>query len=117
IHSLLGRGRAPLPVRAFELILVTQILARVEINRKEINLQIILIVSELKIRNLRAAQLSHRTALAGDAQTAESNRRRRMHALRLRDKTGEACLRAEPERPAAIAESRGDEVARESIRD
>src|ERR1043165_734565 len=67
---LLGR-RAPILVGAFEHVLVTQRLARFEINAEKIYLQIVLCVRQLEVCNLGDAKLWQRTTLARNAKAAQ----------------------------------------------
>src|SRR4051812_27079832 len=104
-------GRAPIRVRAFELVLITQLLGVCDAEAEEVYLQIVLCGIEREFADLRATEFGERLFDSRDLETVNQDGRGDRRAFGLRVEPRETLERAKPERALTVAESSADKIS------
>src|SRR5262249_59343097 len=84
INDTLFRRRAPILIRAFELVLVVQSFARIKLQTYEINAYLVLSGGELDRSNCRFAAFGKRKGYTSNLKSIYQNRRLGFRSIRLR---------------------------------
>src|SRR5262245_18819462 len=115
MHRALFGARAPVLVRAFQLMLIKQPLSRPERDGGELYLDVALAPRKFHVADRRFAQVRYRIGAARYQEPVDEHGRRRLGAISFWNKSRKPCVGAEPERSSTVTKAASDLIIGQSV--